>query len=103
MKSELKKLADKNGIQIQLSSLNSYLKNAQIENEKIRMIFSRMFGVILIGTIIINLSMCALSFIVNKKQYGVLYICEYFFIRITGKMERISTSISISSTKIFII
>ena len=33
MKSELKKLADKNGIQIQLSSLNSYLKNAQIENE----------------------------------------------------------------------
>ena len=77
MKSELKKLADKNGIQIQLSSLNSYLKNAQIENEKIRMIFSRMFGVILIGTIIINLSMCALSFIVNKKQYGVLYICGF--------------------------
>ena len=36
-----------------------------------------MVGVILIGTIIINLSMCALSFIVNKKQYGVLYICGF--------------------------
>lgn len=76
-RNKLQQLADQHDLQLQFSTLDSYLENAHMENRKIQEIFQRMLGVILIGTLVINLSMCALSFVLNKKEYGVLYICGF--------------------------
>lgn len=76
-RSKLQKLADSHGLPLQYSTLADYMEQTQIFFRNMQGIFERMSGIILIGTLIINLSMCALAFVLNKKEYGVLYICGF--------------------------
>lgn len=69
----LSSLANKYGIKMQFSSLRANFNYNKMKGNQLQSIFSELFSLTFIATIIINLCLFMVSFINRMKDFGILY------------------------------